>query len=482
MSNKTNVVENSFADAFPQFLHEWSNKNEVQPHEIGIGGNTEIWFECWSCKSEYKRMMIRQVASYRNRLKFEKPLEQKQGCPYCTGRKVNHTNSLAMCEPELAKEWDHEKNELTPDTIKHNSSKKVWWKCTGNNHSFFVSPVARKRSIKGSKGKANGCNICSGKVVHKDNCLATLSPRVAKEWYYEKNYPLTPNDIVNGSTKKMWWKCEKGHEWETPVFYRTGKDKTNCPYCANRMVWQGWNDFWTTHPELAKYLVNSEEGYSYPAGSYKKVNWKCVKCETLVPERSFFKTIEAGHINCPTCNPNASRSERLVAWLLKESGYEFSIEKSFSWLKNKQYDFYIPSIETIIEVHGIQHYEDSSDDYFSNRVIEEEQANDKLKRESAIKNGIKHYIEIDCSSTKFDDWRKNLETSTSLQQLIDFSKVNWLKLEMNSYAEFVLDIIHKYLCGEDTQKIADDLGIIRGTVNNYLNRANKLKLLKFPVK
>ena len=37
MSNKTNIVENSFAEAFPQFLYEWSDKNEVQPHEVSAG-------------------------------------------------------------------------------------------------------------------------------------------------------------------------------------------------------------------------------------------------------------------------------------------------------------------------------------------------------------------------------------------------------------------------------------------------------------
>ena len=77
MSNKTNVVENSVAKAFPQFLHEWSDKNEVQPDEVSAGARREIIFTCWSCESEYERVVSYQATSYRSRLKHEKPLEQK---------------------------------------------------------------------------------------------------------------------------------------------------------------------------------------------------------------------------------------------------------------------------------------------------------------------------------------------------------------------------------------------------------------------
>ena len=30
-----------------------------------------------------------------------------------------------------------------------------------------------------------------------------------------KNGEVTPSDIAIGSQKKVWWKCEKGHEWQT---------------------------------------------------------------------------------------------------------------------------------------------------------------------------------------------------------------------------------------------------------------------------
>ena len=54
-------------------------------------------------------------------------------------------------------------------------------------------------------------------------------PEIAKEWDFEKNYPLRPENIVSQSTNKIWWKCKKGHSWEaTAISMVKG---SNCPIC-----------------------------------------------------------------------------------------------------------------------------------------------------------------------------------------------------------------------------------------------------------
>ena len=53
-------------------------------------------------------------------------------CSYCTNKKVksNKENSLFFLFPEIAKEWDYEKNgDLKPTDVTKGSDKKVWWKC-----------------------------------------------------------------------------------------------------------------------------------------------------------------------------------------------------------------------------------------------------------------------------------------------------------------------------------------------------------------
>ena len=60
------------------------------------------------------------------------------------------------------------------------------------------------------------------------NDLATLYSEVAAEadgW--------DPSTVMPGSSsKKLPWKCEKGHTWKTTPDHRTGDDPTGCPGCA----------------------------------------------------------------------------------------------------------------------------------------------------------------------------------------------------------------------------------------------------------
>ncbi len=86
------------------------------------------------------------------------------------------------------------------------------------------------------------------KDYNKD-CLAIKIPELVKEWHGEKNKELTPYDVTYGSNKKVWWKCDKGHEWEAPIKsrYRGGK----CPYCIGRKVCND-NCLANVNPELSK--------------------------------------------------------------------------------------------------------------------------------------------------------------------------------------------------------------------------------------
>ena len=84
------------------------------------------------------------------------------------------------------------------------------------------------------------------KLVVGINDLATLHPEVAAEadgW--------DPETVAAGSNKKLPWKCNKGHKWETDVWSRTGKN-SGCPYCGNKKLLVGFNDLKTKFPEIAE--------------------------------------------------------------------------------------------------------------------------------------------------------------------------------------------------------------------------------------
>ena len=86
---------------------------------------------------------------------------------------------------------------------------------------------------------SNGCGcpncakiirgVSKKKSSAKNNSLVKKYPDIAKEWHYEKNVWLKPQMVTAGSSKKVWWVCEKGHEWETFIYAR--KNGTGCPIC-----------------------------------------------------------------------------------------------------------------------------------------------------------------------------------------------------------------------------------------------------------
>ena len=49
----------------------------------------------------------------------------------------------------------------------------------------------------------------------------------------------------------VWWRCEKGHEWQARLFWRT-KMGNGCPYCCNQKILTGYNDLATIAPELVQ--------------------------------------------------------------------------------------------------------------------------------------------------------------------------------------------------------------------------------------
>ncbi len=138
---------------------------------------------------------------------------------------VRKSYSLAVKKPELAKEWSI-KNEMSPDNITLGSSYNAKWICPKCNREYIATVNNRVKHN-------SNCPFCSNKKVCKENSLAYRFPEISKEWNYERNGDLLPENVIAGSDKKVWWKCKKGHEWQTHVYSRTGKKYSNCPYCRN---------------------------------------------------------------------------------------------------------------------------------------------------------------------------------------------------------------------------------------------------------
>lgn len=157
---------------------------------------------------------------------------------------------------ELLAQWDRQANlPLTPETIPYGSTKKVWWQCE-KGHCWQVTVNNRTSSH-------TDCPYCSGRAAWPgETDLASRFPELAREWHPTKNLPLTPECVLPGSEKKVWWRCGLGHVWRATIHSRT--DGCGCPVCANRAVAPGINDLASQFPRLAKEWHPTKNGTLTP--------------------------------------------------------------------------------------------------------------------------------------------------------------------------------------------------------------------------
>ena len=181
------------------------------------------------------------------------------GCPVCINRSRRvGINDLATTHPELAKEadgWD-------PADYVAGSNALLPWVCK-EGHKWLGKPNDRT-------GRNSGCGTCSGRLLKVGfNDLATTHPDIAIQadgW--------DTSLLSAGSHKSMPWICDMGHRWKTVIKSRCYGNQSGCPVCANKKVEKGFNDFQTTHPELAKF-ANGWDPATVTSGSNQKYSWKC---------------------------------------------------------------------------------------------------------------------------------------------------------------------------------------------------------------
>ena len=173
--------------------------------------------------------------------------------------RLTQDNCLAATHPKIAKEWDQEKNDLSPWDVTYGSGISIWWKCK-LGHSWKVRCSTRTNM-------SSGCPVCSGRCASSDNNLATKRPDLVAEW--SRKNPMPPTTVKPYSKSKVWWQCEQGHEWQSTVFARSN-NKAGCPQCRSLQV---------CHPRVASEWHPTLNGSLTPSGvmsrSNKRAWWQC---------------------------------------------------------------------------------------------------------------------------------------------------------------------------------------------------------------
>ena len=249
---------NDLKTKYPSLAIEWSDKNlPLTPDRITYGSNKVVWWK-GACGHEWQTSV--------------KARSNGENCPICSGaRVIEGINDLATLKPELADEWSSKNDPLKPTMVTTGSHKKVIWQ---DKYGHEWTATVKSRALNGT-----GCPYCShNKILVGFNDLASQRPQIASEWS-ERNYPLKPDMVTVFANRKVWWRCSKGHEWNTLISTRSGG--SGCPYCSGQLLLKGFNDFATTHPQLAQEwsdrnlplapdMINEK--------SRRNVWWKCREC------------------------------------------------------------------------------------------------------------------------------------------------------------------------------------------------------------
>lgn len=128
----------------------------------------------WKCSKGH--IFSRAIMNMTSRRKFT--------CTICSGKGILiGYNDLATTRPDLAEEWDYDKNDILSTEVTAGAFKDVWWKCK-NNHSWKARISARDYR--------NGCPYCNGKS-------RTSLPEQIVYYYCKKYFPDTMNMYsING--------------------------------------------------------------------------------------------------------------------------------------------------------------------------------------------------------------------------------------------------------------------------------------------
>ena len=321
-----------------------------------------------------------------------------------------------------------------------------------------------------------------------------MSTKITQEIYLKRlkelnrdTFPL--EDIIDTRTPIL-HKCNIcGYEWKIRPNDMLRKRKIGhiCPAChSSNGIIKGYNDMWTKNPEIAKLLVNPEDGYKYSKHSNTKLLFRCPDCGKEKMSLPFH--IDPNNFSCRGCGNGISYPNRFMYNLLLETiGKNFEYEKSFEWSeidfngkkRKTYYDFYfeIKDKRYIVEMDGGIGHGNSK----SIRLEKEESILiDRIKDENAIAHDIE-VIRIDCNydviKNRFDYIRNNVVNS-KLSEIIDLSTIDFEDINKKSIKKISFIILEKHNNGMSRKEIMDDMNLKKGVVDSALSYFNKIGMCK----
>lgn len=249
------------------------------------------------------------------------------------------------------------KNARTPVSILCNKCKKI----------FCQTPDKHLRG--------QGCPYC-----HKKHQYSSEEFKKKAANLFGNKFSFSESNYINYNTKvKVLCKECNSYFYITPnnLFNNIG-----CPECAHKNM--------NTEKFIQKAKEIHGELYDYSKAIYIKARQPI---EIICKKHGSFCQTPDNHLNkkcgCPLCKKY--KGEEYISYLLKKSNIQFERNKKFNDLKDKtflSFDFYLPSLNILIEYNGKQHYEFCPNFHKDLHDFYKQKHHDWLKRKYCKKNNI----------------------------------------------------------------------------------------------
>jgi hypothetical protein len=256
-------VTNSLATIAPEIAKQWHpTKNHTFPAAVTAHSGRRAW---WRCPAAADHVWQATVCS---RL-------QSAGCPFCSGKRLAKSTSLAARRPDLARQLHPTRNRgLSASRVLPGSRRHVWWQCPGGSDHVWRAAVAMRTRLD------TGCPFCAKQRVSRERSLAAISSDAARFWDRPHNGGEGASKVSATLQRFAWWRCPQNQEHRFQATVRAFARNPRCPYCAGRRASlehslathaAGVAAEW--HPTRNGPLTPSE----VTTRSARKVWWKCLK-------------------------------------------------------------------------------------------------------------------------------------------------------------------------------------------------------------
>ena len=257
--------------------------------------------------------------------------KQTQNCPYCT-------KTRKWTIEEIREYLNNIGYTLISNEYKNNQTKLDMICSEGHGIKMTFGNI--------QQGKR--CHICSRKISSEKK---KHTYDFVNEYIENFGYKLLSKKYID-QDKKLKIKCPKGHIFK--MSFCKFKQGQRCPECCKNKK--------MTHEEFMGkfYKQNPNANNIEILGTYINSTTK-IKCRCKV-DKYEWETIPSVLLNqkcgCPQCN--SSKGEKRIARYLNENNMYYEEQYKFKdckFYKCLPFDFYIPSLNIIIEYDGKQHYE-----------------------------------------------------------------------------------------------------------------------------